>query len=242
MSPARLLQYFDQISEAPDAVPRLRRFILDLAVRGKLVEQDPEDEPASELLKRIRSERRGLSAEGEIRKPETSLPSAADEIPFRDSGNVAWERLGKLSTESNGRLDKAEECTDTGSRLRSTSETSMTEGLRTESFRIRNSTSSWRNGDFLVSWTALLLDILDGPHLGPGTGGFESTYFGAVLLGDRSFLLFSSSRSTPGCWQLIDQAHVAWALKHITKRSWQRCRFRSHPSPNNTGSWRRWTN
>ncbi len=46
-----VLQYFDQISEAPDAIPRLRRFILDLAVRGKLVEQDPNDEPAAELLK-----------------------------------------------------------------------------------------------------------------------------------------------------------------------------------------------
>ena len=57
MSPARLLQYFDRISEAPDAVPRLRRFILDLAVRGKLVEQDPTDEPASELLKRIEAEK-----------------------------------------------------------------------------------------------------------------------------------------------------------------------------------------
>ncbi len=48
-----LLKYFDRISEAPDAVPRLRRFVLDLAVRGKLVEQDPSDEPASALLARI---------------------------------------------------------------------------------------------------------------------------------------------------------------------------------------------
>jgi type I restriction enzyme S subunit len=41
MNPERLLQHFDRISEAPDAVAHLRRFILDLAVRGKLVEQDP---------------------------------------------------------------------------------------------------------------------------------------------------------------------------------------------------------
>ncbi len=53
MNPDWLLKHFDQISEAPDAVPRLRSFILDLAVRGKLVEQDPNDEPAAELLKRI---------------------------------------------------------------------------------------------------------------------------------------------------------------------------------------------
>lgn len=53
MNAARLLEYFDRIAEAPDAISRLRKFILDLAVRGKLVEQDPNDEPASELLKKI---------------------------------------------------------------------------------------------------------------------------------------------------------------------------------------------
>jgi len=68
MNPERLLQNFDRLIDTPDAVPRLRRFILDLAVRGKLVEQNPEDEPAAELLKRIRAKKQGravrsLSAE-----------------------------------------------------------------------------------------------------------------------------------------------------------------------------------
>lgn len=63
-----LLQHFDRIGEAPDAIPRLRRFILDLAVRGKLVAQDPEDEPAAELLKRIQTEKARLVKEGEIKK------------------------------------------------------------------------------------------------------------------------------------------------------------------------------
>jgi type I restriction enzyme S subunit len=53
MNPAQLLAHFDRLAEAPEAIPRLRRFILDLAVRGKLVEQDPSDEPASKLLARI---------------------------------------------------------------------------------------------------------------------------------------------------------------------------------------------
>jgi type I restriction enzyme S subunit len=53
MNAERLLALYEKIAEAPDAVARLRRFILDLAVRGKLVRQDPNDEPASELLKRI---------------------------------------------------------------------------------------------------------------------------------------------------------------------------------------------
>jgi type I restriction enzyme S subunit len=46
----RVLAHFDRISEAPDAVGRLRRFVLDLAVRGKLVDQGPGDEPALALL------------------------------------------------------------------------------------------------------------------------------------------------------------------------------------------------
>jgi type I restriction enzyme S subunit len=57
MNPEQLLKHFNRISEAPDAIPRLRCFILDLAVRGKLVEQAPDDEPAAELLKRIQAEK-----------------------------------------------------------------------------------------------------------------------------------------------------------------------------------------
>ena len=71
MNADRLLAHYERIADAPDAVPRLRRFILDLAVRGKLVEQDPNDEPASELLKRIAAEKARLVKAGEIK--ETSL-------------------------------------------------------------------------------------------------------------------------------------------------------------------------
>lgn len=53
----QLLAHYEQIADAPDAIARLRRFILDLAVRGKLVPQDANDEPASELLKRIAKEK-----------------------------------------------------------------------------------------------------------------------------------------------------------------------------------------
>lgn len=60
MNPDQMLAHFDRISEAPDAIPRLRRFILDLAVWGKLVEQDPNDEPAAELLSLLESSPRGI--------------------------------------------------------------------------------------------------------------------------------------------------------------------------------------
>lgn len=53
MNAERLLDVYQQISEAPDAIARLRRFVLDLAVRGKLVEQDSGDEPAASLIEEI---------------------------------------------------------------------------------------------------------------------------------------------------------------------------------------------
>ncbi len=63
-------------------ISKLRELILELAVRGKLVPQDPNDEPASELLKRIKSEKARLVVKGKIKK-EKLLPSITeDEKPF----------------------------------------------------------------------------------------------------------------------------------------------------------------
>ena len=58
-----LPDHLDLIAAAPVGIQKLRGLILELAVRGKLVPQDPNDEPASELLKRIAKERARLEAE-----------------------------------------------------------------------------------------------------------------------------------------------------------------------------------
>ncbi len=96
MNPAQLLAHFDRIAEAPDAVPRLRRLILDLAVRGKLVEQDPADEPAAELLKRIQVRKKRLVNEGKIRKQDLQREIKANEMPFPLPSAWAWTRLGDV--------------------------------------------------------------------------------------------------------------------------------------------------
>jgi len=90
MTTDRFLDHFDRISEAPDALPRLRRFILDLAVRGKLVEQDPNDDPASELLKRIQAEKARLVKNGKMGKQSLVRDDAEAALPFRVPETWNW--------------------------------------------------------------------------------------------------------------------------------------------------------
>ncbi len=71
MNADQLLAHYERIADTPNAIMRLRRFILDLAVRGKLVEQNPNDEPVSELLKRIAAEKARLVKAGEIKKSKS---------------------------------------------------------------------------------------------------------------------------------------------------------------------------
>jgi type I restriction enzyme S subunit len=94
MNTGRLLEHYERISDAPDAIARLRRFILDLAARGKIVQQDPNDEPASTLLKRIHGERaykRNFAQidEQELEKPLPELPR-----------NWCWTTVDQISNDS----------------------------------------------------------------------------------------------------------------------------------------------
>ena len=96
MTPERLLACYDKVADAPDAVARLRRFVLDLAVHGKLVAQDPRDEPASELLQRIAAEKARLVKAGEIRKSKALAVLDQDEVPFPLPRGWVWSQIGEL--------------------------------------------------------------------------------------------------------------------------------------------------
>jgi type I restriction enzyme S subunit len=75
----------------------LKEKILQLAIQGKLVAQDPNDEPASVLLERIRAERERLIKEGKIKK-QKQLPEITDEEkPFEIPENWEWVRLGEVT-------------------------------------------------------------------------------------------------------------------------------------------------
>src|SRR5689334_3605742 len=99
MTPDKLFAHFDDVCEAPDAILRLRQFILELAVRGKLVVQNPQDEPASELLKRIQDQKARLMETGEIRK-EKPLPNVEqDEAPFPAPVGWDWVRIRQVTSD-----------------------------------------------------------------------------------------------------------------------------------------------
>ena len=80
----------------------LRQKILDLAIHGKLVPQDPNDEPASVLLERIRAEKERLIKEGKIKRPKktkaTSDKPHYENVPFEVPSSWVWTTLGEIFT------------------------------------------------------------------------------------------------------------------------------------------------
>ena len=76
---------------------KLRQKILDLAIRGKLVPQDPNDEPASVLLERIRAEKERLIKEGKIKRSKKTATDDELEAPFEIPESWEWTTLGAIS-------------------------------------------------------------------------------------------------------------------------------------------------
>ena len=74
----------------------LKSKVLDLAMRGKLVKQDPHDEPASVLLEKIKAEKEQLVKEGKIKKSKSLPPITDDEKPFDIPDSWEWVRLGDV--------------------------------------------------------------------------------------------------------------------------------------------------
>jgi type I restriction enzyme S subunit len=92
-----LLSNLNLLATAPGGVARLRELILTLAVQGKLVPQDPKDEPASELLKKISAEKDRLIAEGKIKRDKPLAEVEVAEMPFELPSGWMWEKFGTIA-------------------------------------------------------------------------------------------------------------------------------------------------
>ncbi|EDS6438553.1 restriction endonuclease subunit S [Salmonella enterica subsp. VII serovar 1,40:g,z51:--] len=93
---ARISEHFDTLFTTEASIDALKQTIRQLAVMGKLVPQDPNDEPASELLKRIAQEKAQLVKDGKIKKQKPLPPISDEEKPFELPDGWEWVRLGEI--------------------------------------------------------------------------------------------------------------------------------------------------
>ncbi|CAH8242764.1 Type-1 restriction enzyme EcoAI specificity protein [Vibrio aestuarianus] len=99
---ARISEHFDTLFTTEESIDQLKQTILQLAVMGKLVPQDPSDEPAAELLKRIAEEKAQLVKEKKIKKQKALPPISEDEKPFELPSGWEWCRINAICTIENG--------------------------------------------------------------------------------------------------------------------------------------------
>ncbi len=97
-----LEQHFDTAFNAPDGLKKLREFILTLAMQGKLVPQNPNDPPASALVKEIETEKKRLVKEGKIKTPKLLPPVTEEEKPYALPQGWEWVRLGEIGIWKSG--------------------------------------------------------------------------------------------------------------------------------------------
>ena len=99
MNPSLLVAHFDRISDAPAAIPRLRRFVLDLAARGKLLDQNPDDDPASRLIERLGAKQPRPARAKQIIKQRAAC-FANGEMPSEIPANWIWVQLGDICSKT----------------------------------------------------------------------------------------------------------------------------------------------
>src|SRR5262249_52451511 len=97
MTRATFFKHFELLADQPDAVGMMRELVLELAVRGQLVEKDKNDEPIEKLVDKIRKEKRAFFDANKLKQPELAPDIDADEAPFKCPDGWQWVRLGSIS-------------------------------------------------------------------------------------------------------------------------------------------------
>lgn len=195
MSAEQLLDHFERISEAPDAIPRLRRFILNLAVRAKLVEQDPNDE-----------------------KPQDVKKQDVSATPFNLPSNWEWARIGDQLNLVNGMAFKSTDWKDAG--LRIVRIQNLNNSCAPFNFcdpGIARDRSLIDNGSFLISWSGTPGTSFGAFIWDRGPAVLNQHIFRCdfkTQLFDASFLRLAINGRLD---EMISKAHGGVGLQHITK-------------------------
>ncbi|MGZ8270430.1 MAG: restriction endonuclease subunit S [Methylophilus sp.] len=199
-------------------VEKLRELILELAVRGKLVPQDPNDEPANKLLKRIQVENAKLIAEGKLKKDKTLAPISEDEKPFEMPSGWEWVRLGDVLVMLNGRAFKPTDWIPMGLPI-----------VRIQN--LNNSEASFNycdengvharhiinKGSFLISWSGTPGTSFGAFIWNGSKAALNQHIFSCFQIGNPYFDKFLELAINTRLEELISKAHGGVGLQHVTK-------------------------
>lgn len=152
----RLLALYERVANAPDAIARLRRFVLDLAVRGKLVEQNLNDEPPTDLLAKARRNLKGKAETARRMRWRQTAAVSPSEIDKDVPSGWSPARVNDTGLYINGLAFKPTDWKQSGLpiiRIQNLTDPSKefnyAEGEFPDEVMVRN-------GDLLVSWSATL--------------------------------------------------------------------------------------
>jgi type I restriction enzyme, S subunit len=218
MNPEVLLVHFNRISDAREAVPRFRQFIIDLSVRGKLVEQDHRDEPASELLERVTMEWQRLFRAGIIKNERVSREIQQVEQPYSLPNNWQWIRLGECLEMINGRAFKPTDWLPVGLPI------VRIQNLNNENAPFNycdESTVQQRHiidsGCFLISWSGTPGSSFGAFIWRRGKAALNQHIFKCGLIGGAYYDRFLQIAINGRLDEMIAKAHGGVGLQHITK-------------------------
>ena len=192
---------------------QLKNALLQHAIQGRLVPQDPGDEPADVLLQRIRAEKEQLIKEGKIKKQKPLPPITEEEKPFAIPDSWQWVRLGEICTLINGRAYKQSELLNSG---------------KTPVLRVGNLFTSQKwyysnlelpeekyctTGDLLYSWSASF-----GPHIWNGEKSIFHYHIWKLIIfipSMRNYLYHLLQAKTNS----IKRSGHGLAMIHVTKEN-----------------------
>ncbi|ECS8716182.1 restriction endonuclease subunit S [Salmonella enterica] len=156
---ARISEHFDTLFTTEASIDALKQTILQLAVMGKLVPQDPNDEPASELLKRIAQEKAQLVKDGKIKKQKPLPPISEEEKPFELPEGWEWCRLEEIAYIFSGNAFKSEDFNESaGTKCIKITNVGVHEFIESQDYLPSDFNKSYHNfrvysGDMIIAMT-----------------------------------------------------------------------------------------
>ena len=211
------LDNLDHVTARPEQIKAFRQTILNLAVRGKLVPQDPSNEDAAPLLISIKQAWDARSASGEVKKPKVWNAVGISDAPFEVPNNWALVRLGQAMDLINGRAFKPTDWTPEGMPI------VRIQNLNNPTAAFNRFDGDVKNqflidtGDFLISWSGTPGTSFGAHIWDRGPAVLNQHIFKAILIGNAFAPHFLKLAINSRLLEMIEQAHGGVGLQHITK-------------------------